>query len=107
MQITIYTASATPDTMDPDNWIRQEHWEDELERYIEMAVAAVQRLYPNAVVKTEPGNGLAVCRAYGDLDDPRQDYEIQADVEDELGKIYQTWTETIDDTHCYTQTEHA
>lgn len=106
MDITIYTANLTSDTLDPHGWIRPEYWQDELDRYIEMAVAAVQRLYPAAVVETAMGNGLATCDAYGGPDDPQQDYDLRADVEDELSRVYQTWTETIDDAHCYTQTDH-
>lgn len=93
MDITIYTASVTRDTIDPDGTIAEAHWERERERYIDMQVAAAQAAYPEAEVDTQPGNGIESIAVSGD--DGMDDDATRRDLEDTLRLAYQQWCETV------------
>lgn len=93
MDITIYTASVTRDTIDPDGTIAEAHWERERERYIDMQVAAAQAAYPEAEVDTQLGNGIESV-AVSD-DDGMDDDAARRDLEDALRLAYQAWCETV------------
>lgn len=96
-EITIYTAGLTDDSLDPHATLKPEAWATERQRYIDLAVAAVQAAFPDAEVDTEPGNGLDNYSVWTEDDEPGDADAIEDGLDYILEKAYETWTETVPD----------
>ena len=90
--IRILTQGMTDESLDPCWVIREDAFDEQRYRYIDMCITAVREAYPAADVDTEHGNGLASMRIYANYDNERV---IREDVDLILMETFQTWCETI------------
>jgi Arc/MetJ-type ribon-helix-helix transcriptional regulator len=95
MHVTIYTADVTRDTLDHENVIREDRWEEQRDRYLAMLAASVREDYPNAEVDTEPGNGIDSIRVYLWPEDHAREEEVAGSIQQAWNAVFERWCETI------------
>lgn len=90
--INVLTGAIDRDSLDPGGWIRDEHWDEQRQRYIDMCIDAARKRYPNAEVDTAEGNGIETVQVL--TDDPSLTEQMTDTLLDDFGDAYERWTET-------------
>jgi hypothetical protein len=99
LYVTILTASLTRDALDHENVLSDDAWPEQYRRYLGILADAVRKLYPDAQVDEEPGNGLDSVRVAVWGDDGAEDYEAAENIRDTIEwtwwGTFERWCETM------------
>jgi len=96
LEVTVYTAGHTQDSLDPHATLTAARFQAERERYISMLCDTVRDLYPDALVETAPGNGLDEwLKVYTPDENSELEAEATGRIEAAWMSTYERWTETV------------